>query len=633
MGKKDVVKHSKTQSHLDQARAMSSQPRLNFSQPNSNEVSQRTAAELKIAVVAAASNIPLAFHDRLSPMIRNIFPDSKLATKYHSASTKATCMLNGAVAPTLKNELLDKMRTQPFSICVDGSNDRDLQKMNPVTVRIHDHVKGQIVTQFLDMCLSSSSTAADLYKVIDGRLTELLESDNPWSFCTSVGIDNTAVNIGARNSLKSRITQRNPSIYFCGCPCHIIHNTAQKAGEAFAQSCGFDVEDFAIDLYYWFDKSTKRKNDLLKYCEFCDQEYRKVIKHVSTRWLSLQLAVERSLKQYPSLRSYFRSSDESQARFVRLKNLFEDPLTEVYLMFLQSNLPTFTHMNLFLQRDEPLIHILLPQLTKLLTRVLGKFVKSSVLAKAVADRKLTEIDFKSLQNQVDDVDLGIGMITKKTAHDLFDEGDITAHQLKVFYKAVRAFYVRAVEYLLKWCPFTDDLLKHSTWINFEHRAERNFSSVEFFISLYPKLFVNMNMEELHDQFISYQLLVTDDVIQIVREMSGLQNEEDVHRIDDLWSYLGSIKVPGTNKQEFDLLVKVAQCVMTIPHSNASEERIFSLINKNKTPSRSSLQAENTLSSLLIIKTHIEDPLKWNPTEQVIQKAKKATKTYNEHHKR
>ena len=78
----------------------------------------------------------------------------------------------------LKNELLSKMKIQPFSICVDGSNDRDLQKMNPVTMRIHDNAKGQIVTQFLDMCLSSRSTAADLYKMIDGKLhlvTELLE--------------------------------------------------------------------------------------------------------------------------------------------------------------------------------------------------------------------------------------------------------------------------------------------------------------------------------------------------------------------------------------------------------------------------------------------------------------------------
>jgi len=75
-----VVKHSKTQSHLEQAHALSSQlRRLSFGNQPSDEVPQWTAAELKIAVVAAASNIPLAFHDRLSPTIRSIFPDSKLA--------------------------------------------------------------------------------------------------------------------------------------------------------------------------------------------------------------------------------------------------------------------------------------------------------------------------------------------------------------------------------------------------------------------------------------------------------------------------------------------------------------------------------------------------------------------------
>ena len=143
------------------------------------------------------------------------------------------------------------------------------------------------------------------------------------------------------------------------------------------------------------------------------------------------------------------------------------------------------------------------------------------------------------------------------------------------------------------------------------------------------------MEKLHEQFISYQLLVTEDIIQAVREKCGLQNEDDVYHIDDLWSYLATLKTPGSNDKEFDLLAKVARCIMTIPHSNASEERIFSLINKNKTPSRSSLQADETLSSLLIIiiKTHIKDPLQWNPSKSLIQKAKKAMKIYNDQHRR
>ena len=111
------------------------------------------------------------------------------------------------------------------------------------------------------------------------------------------------------------------------------------------------------------------------YCEFCDQEYRS---NVSTRWLSLEMAIERCLKQYPSLKAYFMSEDESTltARFQRLKKWFENP---IYLLFFQSILPTLNCTNKFLQRDEPLIHLLQPHLLSLVQKVLSKFVKPTFL--------------------------------------------------------------------------------------------------------------------------------------------------------------------------------------------------------------------------------------------------------------
>ena len=97
-------------------------------------------------------------------------------------------------------------------------------------------------------------------------------------------------------------------------------------------------------------------------------------------------------------------------------------------------------------------------------------------------------------------------------------------------------------------------------------------------------------------------------------------------------YLRNVKVAGTNELMLDLLFKVAEVVLTIPHSNAGEERIFSYINKNKTPSRSSLSLVGTLSSIMTVKTHIEDPLQWHPNDSLIKEAKKATITYNKQHK-
>ncbi len=44
----------------------------------------------------------------------------------------------------------------------------------------------------------------------------------------------------------------------------------------------------------------------------------------------------------------------------------------------------------------------------------------------------------------------------------------------------------------------------------------------------------------------------------------------------LWGYLGGVEEPVSNELSFGLLdyCFVAEVVMTIPHSNASEERIF-----------------------------------------------------------
>ena len=52
------------------------------------------------------------------------------------------------------------------------------------------------------MCLTSSSTAHSLYSALSGKLEELLQCSEPWDLCTSVGVDNTSVNIGTHNSIR-----------------------------------------------------------------------------------------------------------------------------------------------------------------------------------------------------------------------------------------------------------------------------------------------------------------------------------------------------------------------------------------------------------------------------------------------
>ena len=99
----------------------------------------------------AHHNAALCLSDHIGQMQRKIFPDSEITKSYHCAWTKTACILNHAHEPYLKIKLIDAMRKEPYSLCVDASNDSGLIKMNPLTIRIFDVNKSIVSPKFLDI--------------------------------------------------------------------------------------------------------------------------------------------------------------------------------------------------------------------------------------------------------------------------------------------------------------------------------------------------------------------------------------------------------------------------------------------------------------------------------------------------
>lgn len=62
----------------------------------------------------------------------------------------------------------------------------------------------------------------------DGVKSVLGQFGVPLENCVAVAVDNTNANMGAHHSLKTLMTKDNPSVYFSGCVCHILHNAASK---------------------------------------------------------------------------------------------------------------------------------------------------------------------------------------------------------------------------------------------------------------------------------------------------------------------------------------------------------------------------------------------------------------------
>ena len=176
-----------------------------------------------------------------------------------------------------------------------------------------------------DMCVTSGVDGGKAATMFDVMVQKITKDEMLWLNAISSSVDNTNAMIGCNNSIASCCKTKNQSIFISGCPRHFAHLAATAANDSFTEVIDVNVEDVLIDCYYWFDKSSKRKGKFAEYFEFSYKEHQQVLKHVTCRWLSLERCIERALKKFPSLKSYFLSKGFSDARFKRLKDAFSNP--------------------------------------------------------------------------------------------------------------------------------------------------------------------------------------------------------------------------------------------------------------------------------------------------------------------
>lgn len=375
------------------------------------------------------------------------------------------------------------------------------------------------------MCLSKESTAHGIFCCID----QALQKHNiPWANCLGFGVDNTSVNVGKHNSIMTRVLNENPEVYFMGCPCHMAHNAAKHATDAFCQLLpAFDVEDFLVDVFFWFDYSSKRKNGYAEFCQFVDLEYRRILKFLSVRWLGLATCLNRVLMQYPAFRSYFLSAPDndrsSKGRLTRLCKLFECEMNEMHCLFLQACLPAFINFNLFLQREDPVIPLMHEAMIDLIVTLIGRVLKPDVVAEF---RLQPTAGFAqqvvNAQNQLHDDQLFLGFIVRGKLLTLLDGGAISQKEYDDFLLAARAFHIQGALYALKWLPIEDAILRHAGVFSLHHKSKFSFSSVVMLVNRFQS-YLNFSIQEmnmLETEFVLYQSLQLDEISAQARTARG-----------------------------------------------------------------------------------------------------------------
>lgn len=262
----------------------------------------------------------------------------------------------------------------------------------------------------------------------------------------------------------------------------------------------------------------------------------------------------------------------------------KSPTNKLYMLFLNYTVHVFDDVLRQLQTEEPMIHVLRRKLLQLLQDILSRFVKPSAFTFKGAE----DVEYKLPYNQKANQDLIIGEAATKFIENK-SENHLRDSRLKEFYGNVRKYFELCVDYMKQKLPLNDELLKHAEVCDVANRKMAKSSDLLFFLKKFPCLIPEgATIDSLLEQFASYQIQNIDSCI------------EDSDRIDETWVRIGSYK-NESGIRVYSHLSLVMRGVLTIPHSSAHCERVFSCVRKNRTEQRSSL-SDKTLESLLVMKS-------------------------------
>ena len=336
------------------------------------------------------------------------------------------------------------------------------------------------MTRFLDAPVVNIATAETLFKAIH----DTMEKHNiPWTNVIGFASDSANVMVGRRNSVLSRVIQKQSDVFSMGCVCHL----AALCAAAALKKLPVSIDNLLIDIFYHFKHSSKRCEEfmiILK--DFDGIAPARVLKHCSTRWLSLERAVKRLLQLWPALFAYFnREMDKSDKdRVKRVGEAMEKVETKLFCQFVAFALKPLNSFNAAFQTSASKIGTLHKDVCNLLRGFLSDFIQPELLA-AAPDDQIHTFDYENVSNQVSNDEIGIGTATRLHLIENADELEGTQRE-KNFFLAVWGFYMECVCKIIRKFPFTDRVISDLGILNPQNRYRVSSASITRLLNRFCK---------------------------------------------------------------------------------------------------------------------------------------------------
>lgn len=435
-------------------------------------------AEILWALKCIDSNYSFSSNDGNNQLFSKMFPDSSIAADFKMGHTKCKYLVQFGIYPWIMEELLMDLKDTPFSYKFDETTTSQVKKQYDAYVQYESKRFGDIVNRYCGSLFLGHCKAADLKDHFFHFGKKL-----PWNvnFLLQIEMDGPNLNLSFHKLLKIELKKKNDKETkrdFGTCALHNVHNGFAEA----LKKLIFDVDSFAYNLWYFFKNSSARREDY-KLCELITQiQSQLLLKHVSSRWLSMKPVLQRIIAQWENLKEYFlvtvpkqddfKRKIETTERYQSIRKGLTSSTSVLYMSFIVYVAEILEEFLILFQSSKPLVHVLYPSIGELFFKLMTNFINPAALVDKNGIRKeakeLGAVDVNDKLNlkTLHDIDFGhkasyqIGLVEANT------KLDIIKTEFKMCYQAL-------AKYLQNNLPHNYSVLADLQYLHRDKRLEEN----------------------------------------------------------------------------------------------------------------------------------------------------------------
>ncbi|KAF2901839.1 hypothetical protein ILUMI_04350 [Ignelater luminosus] len=345
---------------------------------------------------------------------------------------------------------------------------------------------------------------------------------------------------------------RNKELIDIGsCNIHVMHNAFRKG----LQKVGNECAEFVISVFYFFNDWPARREDYAAIQTKMGITNHNFLKHVPTRWLTIEPAITRILEQFESLKYYVLNylpkhaakTTLNSSHYLQMKLFLKKADCKATLQYVKDFSQIFSKFTAFFQREEPLIHLMFDQLKEILMSMFIKICKQEII---IDFSKLDINKIFASENLLDLKNIDLGDTTKELIRNLPEKDQLQ------FLSKVKDSLITSATYIVYQIPLIQSTLRYLSVLN--PRNVKNNNANRYLRKCLEILPYEVDITTVLDEFKLFKL----EDLDFSKSSSSFWFEIDIQ--------------DSEGNPKYKTLLGVVKNLLTLSHGNASVEQGFSL---------------------------------------------------------